>query len=70
MGRRIKSGNYLIVGIDNILKALGIKSNKTFYRWVLKHEFPASKLPNGQWSTTQGLIDVWIIARKRTQEKT
>jgi len=64
MPRSLKTKNgYLIVGMREIANHLGI-TRITVYNWVKKHGFPAMKLPNGQRATTEGLIDLWLMARE------
>ena len=50
------------------LKAIAIhmdRSTGTIRRWILHHGFPATRLPNGHWFTSCGVIDTWIIAGHR-----
>lgn len=68
MARGYKNRNkgYLIIGQAQIAAFLGI-SLSCLKLWVKNEGFPASKLPNGSWSTTGGLVDAWILARNRAQ---
>ena len=52
-----------IEGLSNIAQAVG-RSKTTTHRWIRLHGFPASKGPNGQYMTTVGLIERWILARQ------
>ena len=49
-------------GLNEIGNVVG-RSPRTVQRWIKIHGFPACKLPNGNWFTTDSLIDTWILAR-------
>ena len=68
MSRGYKNRNtgYLLIGRAHIAEALGI-SPSCLSLWIKNEGFPASKLPNGSWSTTFGLIDAWVLARNKEQ---
>ena len=35
----------------------------TIRRWIDNENFPAARLPNDEWVTTQALIDQWVLER-------
>lgn len=41
----------------------------TIRNWIKKHGFPASRLPDGTYMTTDSLIDSWILARANQQRE-
>ena len=55
----------VIVGLDAIGAVFG-RTRWTIRRWIERESFPASQLPDGTWTTTQGLIEQWLKARNRT----
>jgi len=52
----------VLVGLTAI-GALFQRSRWTARRWIADEDFPAARLPNGEWTTTLSLIDGWILAR-------
>lgn len=42
----------------------------TIRNWIKRHDFPAGKLPNGEWITSPPLVDQWIASRIPTAEET
>jgi len=55
-------------GLPEIGQALG-RSPRTIQRWIKQHGLPACKLPNGKWFITNGLIDSWILARRKLMDE-
>lgn len=54
------------------LKAIGEyfgRKPNTVYYWIRDHEFPAGKLPGGQWTTTESAIEKWLVSRGRVWRK-
>lgn len=54
------------------LAEIGAEFNRearTIKRWVETEGFPAAQLPNGEWISTRGLIETWIMARVQQQRK-
>lgn len=39
----------------------------TVKRWIETRGFPAARLPDGRWTTSEALIDGWLLARARIQ---
>ncbi len=56
----------IIVGLDAIGAAFG-RTRWTIRRWIEHEDFPASRLPDGTWTTSQSLIDQWLTARMAKQ---
>jgi hypothetical protein len=56
----------LIEGMPKIATAIN-RSESTVRRWHKRHGFPLAKLPNGNWATSQSLIDNWILSRDPLQ---
>jgi len=54
--------NAVIVGLEAIGEQFG-RTRWTIRRWIDQESFPASKLPDGTWTTTQGLVEQWIRGR-------
>ena len=57
-----------IFGLRDIGKELR-RSPRTVSRWIDERGLPACKLPNGNWITSTALIDTWIMARGRIQQR-
>ena len=57
----------IVTGLDAI-GAMFDRSRWTIARWIKSHGFPAARLPNGEYVTTPGLVDSWIIARRNTEQ--
>jgi len=55
-----------VVGLDAIGELFG-RSRYTIRRWIQHQAFPASKLPDGTWTTSYSLIDGWLTARAAEQ---
>ena len=58
----------IVTGLEDIGAIFG-RSRWTIARWVKSHGFPAARLPNGEYCTTPGLIDGWIMARRNVEQK-
>jgi hypothetical protein len=58
----------VFVGLDNIGRAFQ-RSRWTIRRWIANEGFPAARLPNDEWVTTQTLIDQWVQERARKRGK-
>jgi hypothetical protein len=54
----------VLVGL-NAMGAAFRRSRWTIRRWIDTEDFPAARLPNGEWTTTLPLIDEWVLARAR-----
>jgi hypothetical protein len=52
----------IIIGLDAMGELFG-RTRQTIARWVRTQNFPAARLPTGEWMTTPSLIDAWILAR-------
>ncbi len=52
----------VLVGLTSI-GAPFQRSRWTVRRWIDNEDFPAARLPNGEWATTLSLIDGWVLAR-------
>ncbi len=52
----------VIVGLEAIGAQFG-RTRWTVRRWIATEGFPASRLPDGAWTTTLTLIDRWILDR-------
>ena len=52
----------VIVGLDAIGALFG-RTRWTVRRWIATEGFPASRLPDGTWTTTHTLIDRWLLDR-------
>ncbi len=52
----------VIVGLEAIGEVFG-RTRWTIRRWIEREGFPASRLPDGTWTTSQTLIDAWLLAR-------
>lgn len=59
---------YFICGLRAIGKFCGM-SPSTIRNWIDRQAFPACKMPNGQWGTTAGMIDAWVLARQNVLEE-
>ncbi len=55
-----------VVGLDAIGALFG-RSRYTIRRWIEHQDFPASRLPDGSWTTSHSLIDGWLMARATKQ---
>ncbi len=51
-----------VVGLDAIGELFG-RSRYTIRRWIEHQDFPASRLPDGSWTTSHSLIDGWLLER-------
>ena len=54
------------------LEAMGTELHRcrqTIARWVRVEDFPAAKLPNGDYVTSHRLIDMWLLSRCQAREK-
>lgn len=58
----------LLIGTRAICR-YGRISTATFYDWTRNHGLPAAKLPDGRWVTSKILIDDWVLALWRQQQK-
>ncbi len=58
----------LLKGVRAICRYCEV-SNKTFYHWKDKHDFPVSQLPDDRWCTSKTLIDDWILLRWQQQRE-
>jgi hypothetical protein len=56
-----------VVGLDAIGELFG-RSRHTIRRWIEHQDFPASRLPDGSWTTSHSLIDGWLMARATKQQ--
>ncbi len=56
----------VIVGLDAI-GAIFSRTRWTIRRWIDHEDFPASRLPDGTWTTSQTLIDAWLQSRMAKQ---
>ena len=56
-----------VVGLDAIGSLFG-RSRDTIRRWIQHEDFPASRLPDGSWTTSHTLIDGWLMARAAKQQ--
>lgn len=65
---RPHKNSQLLEGLEAIAKYLD-RSTKTVKRWIDQHAFPACKLPDGVWACSPALIDQWIWARGRAQQR-
>jgi len=54
----------VIVGLESIGEVFG-RTRWTIRRWIDQESFPASRLPDGTWTTTQSLVEQWIQGRGR-----
>lgn len=62
-------GNWgLIFGIDTMAWLMH-RSKDTIRRWIRYRDFPALRYPNGEWVTSTGLIDQWLLAQSRVTLK-
>ncbi len=52
----------VVVGLEAIGALFG-RTRWTVRRWIATEGFPASRLPDGAWTTTHTLIDRWILDR-------
>ncbi len=57
----------VIVGLDAIGAVFG-RTRWTIRRWIDQESFPASRLPDGTWTTTQSLVEQWIQGRMVQRE--
>lgn len=39
------------------------RSERTLWRWIRDHGFPAAMLPSGHMCTSTTLIDLWLLGR-------
>jgi hypothetical protein len=56
-----------VVGLDAIGELFG-QSRYTIRRWIEHQDFPASRLPDGSWTTSHSLIDGWLMARAERRQ--
>ena len=54
----------VFTGLVTIGEIFG-RSRWTIRRWVAHENFPAAKLPNGEFATTLPLISEWLLERAR-----
>jgi hypothetical protein len=54
----------LIIGLGRIGTAFK-RSRFTIARWIRERQFPAARLPSGEWITSLRLIEDWILERNR-----
>jgi predicted DNA-binding transcriptional regulator AlpA len=56
------------MGVRSICEYMGI-GHSTFYLWIRRYQFPASRTPDGRWVTSAALIDEWLRGRLEIQRK-
>lgn len=54
----------IIVGLDAIGAMFG-RSRWAIARWIRSEAFPAARLPDGSWFTTQSMIEAWLMERNQ-----
>lgn len=64
----IKGEGYIVYGAQRIADLCGV-SRVTMYKWIKTRGFPAAKAPSGQYMTTKGLIDAWVLTLKGLQDE-
>ena len=52
----------IIVGVAAMAQVFG-RSQRTLWRWIRHHNFPAATLPSGHMCTSVSLIDAWLMGR-------
>lgn len=53
---------YVLNGLAEI-GAVFHRHPRTVRRWIQHENFPAVRLPSGEWVTSYGLIDGWLLGR-------
>ena len=64
-GRACKApvgSNGIVIGVAAIARLFG-RSERTLWRWIREHGFPAAMLPSGHMCTSITLIDLWLLGR-------
>jgi len=54
----------LTIGQEAIGRLSG-RSRWAAARWIRDHTLPAARMPDGQWFTTVGSIESWILERRK-----
>ena len=54
--------NGIVIGVAAISRLFG-RSERTLWRWIRDHGFPAAMLPSGHMCTSTTLIDLWLLGR-------
>ena len=57
--------NGMLVGLEAIARMFG-KSRWSIACWIRNDGFPAARLPDGKWFTTMGLIEAWVLERRKS----
>jgi hypothetical protein len=54
--------NGIVIGVTAMSRLFG-RSERTLWRWIRDHGFPAAMLPSGDMCTSTTLIDLWLLCR-------
>ena len=54
--------NGIVIGVAAMARLFG-RSERTLWRWIREHGFPAAMLPSGHMCTSTTLIDLWLLGR-------
>ena len=54
--------NGIVIGVAAMARVFG-RSERTLWRWIRDHGFPAAMLPSGHMCTSTTLIDLWLLGR-------
>jgi hypothetical protein len=54
--------NGIVIGVTAMSRLFG-RSERTLWRWIRNHGFPAAMLPSGHMCTSTTLIDLWLLGR-------
>jgi hypothetical protein len=52
----------IVIGVASMARLFG-RSERTLWRWIRDHGFPAARLPSGHMCTSTTLIDLWLLGR-------
>jgi hypothetical protein len=52
----------IVIGVAAMARLFG-RSERTLWRWIREHGFPAAMLPSGHMCTSATLIDLWLLGR-------